>query len=157
MLATVNSSSLKGLDELKSFFRNKSQLSEAHFAELINATLNRRDDHFYGVWKAGRTYRPGDVVYYQSKLWEMTATTEICSREREAPGTSGSWNSGLKALEDQVKTLETDLKQVRADLQAVQQDLAEYKQQTAKLLSLLTLGFGFLFFWLLMGTVFHLI
>ena len=155
MLATANSSNLKGRDELKSFFRNRSQLSEHHFAELINAMLNKRDDRFYGVWQEGRTYRQGDIVYYDRSLWEMTAEAEICGRTEEAPGKSTQWTSRLTDLEDTVKKLEEQLKQTQKELQTVQQDLAQFKQQVTRLLSMLVLGVGFVLLWLLVGALAH--
>lgn len=157
MLATANSSNLKGRDELKQLFSNKSQLSEQHFAALINAMLNRRDDRFYGVWQEGRTYRKGDVVYYERSLWEMTAEEEICSRKEEAPGKTTQWSSRLKDLEDKVDKLEQQIKTVQKELQTLQQEVAGFKQQVTRFLSLLTLGFGFLFLWLLISAISHLI
>lgn len=157
MLATANSSNLKGRDELKSFFRNRSQLSEQHFAELINAMLNKRDDRFYGVWQEGRTYRKGDMVYYDRSLWEMKAEEEICGRIEEAPGKSPKWTSRLKDLEDTVKLLDEQLKQTQKELQALKQAFSDFKQQVTRFLSLLTLGFGFVFLWLLLSALAHLI
>jgi hypothetical protein len=153
MLTTAHAFSLKGRDELKSFFRNKSKLSETHFAELIHATLNKRDDRFHGGWKAGRPYQPGDVVYHDGKLWEMTEAIEICGSE--VPGSSTQWRSGLKQLEDRVTQVEHDLQQVQRSLQTLQQTLTDYQRQTARFLSLLTLGVGFLFLWLAIDAVFH--
>lgn len=157
MLTTVNSTNVKGRLELRSLFRNKSQLSESHFAELINSVLNKRDDRFYGAWQRGQTYRKGDVVYYDRALWELQADEETCGRDEEAPGQSSKWKSRLKDLEDKVETLDQTVKAVQKELQTLQKDCATFKTQTTKLLSLLILGFGFVFLWLLVSAISHLI
>lgn len=157
MLTTANSSNTRSRDELKSFFRNKSQLSEQHFAELINSMLNKRDDRFYGAWQAGRTYRKGDIVYYDRSLWEMTVEEEICGRTEEAPGQTSQWTSRLKDLEDRVDKLDQQIKIIQKDLQTLQQDFAAFKQQMTRFLSLLTLGVGFVFLWLFVSAIAHLI
>jgi outer membrane murein-binding lipoprotein Lpp len=159
MLATTHSSSLKGREELKRRFSNGIKLSDKHFEELIYATLNKRDDHFHGIWQAGQTYRNQDIVYYDHHFWEMTEETageEICGGI-EIPGQSTKWKSRLKELEAEVKTLEQQLKDTQKELQALQQEVAHFKQQVSRFLSLLTLGFGFLFLWLCLSAIAHLI
>ena len=162
MFITADSTNLKGREALRHFFRNGNKLSENQFTELINATLNKHDDRFYGVWKAGITYRKGDIVYYDRGLWEMTAEGEICSREEEAPGQTSpgqtsQWTSRLKDLENKVETLEQTLEIVQKDLISLQQDLANFKKQVTQFLTLLTLGFGFVFLWLLVSAIAHFI
>lgn len=157
MFATINTSSLKGRDELRSLFRNKSKLSEDHFAVLINSMLNKRDDRFYGVWQEGRPYRKGDIVYYDRKLWEMTAEAEVCGSKEEAPGKTNQWSSQLKDLEKQVEALQKEIEETKTKLQTLQTEVDQFKQQVAKFLSLLTLGIGFVFLWLLLSAISHLI
>ncbi|MBE9009582.1 carbohydrate-binding protein [Pseudanabaenaceae cyanobacterium LEGE 13415] len=157
MLTTVNATSVKSRLELRSLFRNKSQLSEAHFAELINSVLNKRDDRFYGMWQRGQTYRKGDIVYYDRALWELQADEETCGRDEEAPGTSNKWTSRLKDLEDKVELLNQTVKAIQQELQTFQKEFTTFKTQVTKLLSLLTLGVGFVFLWLLFSAIAHLI
>ncbi len=87
-----NTMILKNRNELKSLFKNKSRLSEVHFAALIESVLNKREDQFHGVWQSDRTYRKGDVVIHQGTLWEMISHNEICSHD--TPGKDkGNWQS----------------------------------------------------------------
>lgn len=96
-----NSLILRSRNELKSLFKAKSRLSEAHFAALIESMLNKRDDQFHGVWKPGRTYRKGDVVIYQGALWEMTAEGEICAKPDEPPSKDNpNWKSLIIPVDD---------------------------------------------------------
>lgn len=158
MLITTHSSNLKGRDELKSFFRNKSHLSETHFAELINSVLNQRDDRFYGVWQKGRTYREGDIVYYDHALWERQSDRDQNQEDREKePGKSAWWKSSLKDLGEEVKQLDEKIGTVQTKLDTLQQELAAFKQQVTRFLSLLILGFGFLLLWLLISAMTHLV
>jgi DNA repair exonuclease SbcCD ATPase subunit len=155
MLITTHSTNLKGRDELKSFFRNKSHLSETHFAELINSMLNKRDDRFYGVWQKGRLYREGDIVYYDHALWERQADREEDGEAK--PGESALWKSSLKELGAEVKQFKEKMATVQTKLDTLQQELTNFKQQVTRFLSLLILGFGFLFLWLLVASITHLV
>ncbi len=95
---------LKSRTELEANFKNGMRPSQTHFAELITSTLNKRDDQFLGRWKAGTTYRTGDIVVYERALWEMTDDglgneQEICSHE--PPDTaSKDWRSLVIPVED---------------------------------------------------------
>lgn len=157
MFAAINSSTLKGRDELRSLFRNKSKLSEEHFASLIASMLNKRDDRFHGLWQEGRTYRKGDIVYYDRELWEMTEAGEICGRKEEAPGKANQWSSRVKDLEKKIEALNQELETTKTKLQTLQTEFDRFKQQMTKFISLLILGFGFLLLWLLLGAVSRLI
>lgn len=96
-----NTMILRSRNELKSLFKSKSHLSEAHFAALIESMLNKRDDQFHGVWKPGRTYRKGDVVIYHGALWEMTADGEICAKPDEPPRKDNpNWKSLIIPVDD---------------------------------------------------------
>lgn len=157
MLTTANLSGLKGRGELGNLFRNGSKLSSQHFAALIYSTLNKRDDQFYGVWQAGQTYRKGDVVYYDRALWEMKGTGEICGREEEAPGKDPQWTCRIKDLEDKVTLLNQELDKTKENLDSLQKEFDSFKQLVTRFISLLTLGFGFVFLWLLLSAISHLI
>lgn len=101
MFLNLNTLILRSRNELKSLFKTKSHLSEASFAVLIESMLNKRDDQFHGVWRSGRTYRPGDVVIYNSALWKMIADTEICAKCEESPRKdSNIWRSLIVPVED---------------------------------------------------------
>jgi Chaperone of endosialidase len=84
---------LRNRNELKSFFQASRKLSAADFAELIESMLNKRDDQFYGIWKAGQTYRQNDVVIYDSELWQMIAESEICSKDAPPSNQNPQWKS----------------------------------------------------------------
>ncbi len=153
---------LKNRDELKSLFKNNTHLSASHFAELITSLLNKKEDKFHGVWKAGQTYQKGDVVYYQHTLWEMTDDDDtdddkgICAKEGEEPDQNTKWTSRLRVLEEKVDT-------IRLDLDAFGKEFTEYKQQMElrweqllKYLTLLTLGIAIALVWLFGGAIYHL-
>ena len=76
--------------DLEALFKNGKKPSEKDFAHLIESMLNKRDDQFMGRWKAGKTYRPGDVVIYNRGLWEVADSVEggICAAE---PPTKPNW------------------------------------------------------------------
>ncbi|NEP17170.1 MAG: tail fiber domain-containing protein [Leptolyngbya sp. SIO4C1] len=88
-------------NELKSYFQNNTRLSEADFVRLIDATLNKRDDKFHGLWRPGRTYCPGDVVLYDESLWILGGTGEICSNRNNPPSRDGEdWKSLIIPVDD---------------------------------------------------------
>jgi hypothetical protein len=76
---------LRNRNELKSFFKNKTRLSETHFSDFIDSVLNQREDQFHGKWRPGRMYRLGDVVIFDGALWEMTGETPVCAQLDDAP------------------------------------------------------------------------
>ncbi|NJM14820.1 MAG: hypothetical protein HC896_05075 [Bacteroidales bacterium] len=72
--------------DLEALFKNGKKPSEKDFAHLIESMLNKRDDQFMGRWKAGKTYRTGDVVIFNHGLWEVAEGFEggLCSKEPPA-------------------------------------------------------------------------
>lgn len=144
-------------NQLKSRFTNKSHLSEAHFEELINSVLNKRDDRFHGLWQSGKKYQPGDLVYFNKKLWYLSAKHEICANPKQRPGNSPDWTWLLQELSEKISKTQQDLEKLR-------QDFTEYKQQTEKRLSylnnslsVLTTGLAIAFFWFFGQAAFHLL
>jgi hypothetical protein len=69
--------------DLEALFKNGKKPSEKDFAHLIESMLNKRDDQFMGRWKAGKTYRTGDVVIANHGLWEVAEGfgDGLCSKE----------------------------------------------------------------------------
>ncbi len=59
--------------ELKSLFKNGSIPTAQHFTDLIDSCLNKRDDHFFGLWQPGTAYYPGDVVIYGKSMYMLQA------------------------------------------------------------------------------------
>lgn len=148
---------LRSRNELKNLFKNKSRLSETHFAELIASMLNKRDDQFHGLWQEGKTYRQGDVVYYQGALWEMQAATEICAHEDEAPGKDDQWKSLLKELEQKVNQLQHDLADLSKAFTEYQEQMKIRLHQFIRYITLLTLGLAITFVWLFIGSTHHIV
>jgi hypothetical protein len=68
---------------LKGRFQDGKYLSGKDFATLIESTVNKRTDHFHGVWQQGNSYCPGDVVIYEQRLWMMLG--EQCHCAEQAP------------------------------------------------------------------------
>ncbi|MDZ8055895.1 MAG: carbohydrate-binding protein [Aulosira sp. ZfuVER01] len=147
---------LRNRAELKGLFKNKSRLSESQFAELIDSTLNKKDDKFHGVWQEGRTYSKGDVVYYEGALWEVQAATEICAKKDEPPGTGSNWKSHLKELEQKVNTIEQDLKNLSKEFTEYKQQMELSLKQLLKYLTFLTLGVAIALVWLFGGAIYDL-
>ncbi|MEO0407816.1 MAG: carbohydrate-binding protein [Cyanobacteria bacterium P01_A01_bin.135] len=149
--------SLKKRNELRSLFKNKSRLSESHFAELIHSTLNKREDQFHGVWKAGRPYRQGDVVYHNGVLWEMQSSNEACAKEgEEEPGHSEDWTSLVKELEQRVDELQRQLDALRCEFDAYRTANEQRWMRTERYLTATTLGIAIAFVWLFLGSIRHL-
>ncbi len=69
--------------DLEALFKNGKKPSEKDFAHLIESMLNKRDDQFMGRWKAGKTYRTGDVVISNHGLWEVAGGFDegLCSKD----------------------------------------------------------------------------
>jgi hypothetical protein len=63
--------------ELKALFKNGSVPTAQHFADLIDSTINKRDDHFFGLWQPGAAYFPGDVVIYGKSMYMLQAETSV--------------------------------------------------------------------------------
>jgi hypothetical protein len=154
---SVDKTTLKNRNELKSLFKNNSHLSASHFAELITSLLNKKEDKFHGVWKPGQAYQKGDVVHYKGVLWEMIAHQEICAKDGEEPGKSDNWKSQLRELEQKVD-------KIRLDLETLSKEFTEYKQQMElrwqqllKYITLLSLGIAIALVWLIGGAIYHLL
>ncbi len=149
---------LKNRNELKSLFKNNTHLSASHFAELITSLLNKKEDKFHGVWKAGQTYQKGDVVYYQHTLWEMTDDDdkEICAKVGEEPDKNDKWTSRLQELEQKVNTVEENLQALNKKFNEYQQQMELRWEQLLKYITLLTLGIAIALVWLFGGAIYHL-
>ncbi len=133
----ANTSTLINRLGLKSHFKNNSTLSETHFAELIDSTLNKKDDRFYGIWRTGPY--PQDAVVYDNVsgfLWK--AKTEHCSRISPSQDPD-HWKSQTY--------------QMQQDLQELQEDVTQLK----KCLGLMGLGLAAVIFWLLLTGIFQLL
>ncbi len=89
---------LKTRKELEASFKNGMRPSQTQFAELILSLVNKRDDQFFGRWRSGTTYRPGDIVIWERALWEMVYDEEICSRE---PPDEPYWRPLIVPSEDE--------------------------------------------------------
>lgn len=60
---------------LKSLFQNKTVPNDKDFHALIDSMLNKRDDQFFGKWRAGMGYQKGDVVLHNDRLYVFTGKT----------------------------------------------------------------------------------
>lgn len=67
---------------LKGQFQDGKYLSGKDFATLIESTVNKRTDHFHGVWQQGNSYCPGDVVIHRQQLWMMIGEKCYCADQR---------------------------------------------------------------------------
>ncbi len=57
--------------ELKANFQNGRIPTAQHFADLIDSSVIKRDDHFFGQWQPGVAYRRGDVVIYGKSMYML--------------------------------------------------------------------------------------
>ena len=58
--------------ELQAYFKNGMIPTAQHFKDLIDSTVNKKDDHFFGLWRPGIAYRDGDVVIYGKSMYMLT-------------------------------------------------------------------------------------
>ena len=137
-------------------FQNRMRLSEGHFALVIHSTLNKRDDQFHGYWRVGHTYQPGDVVYYEDVLWEMTAEQAICGSDDNKPGVGKDWTSKVQGLSDRVDTLEQKLNQLTQEFTDYKQQMEKRWQRTEFQLTVLTVALGTLCLGWLLSYFYHL-
>ncbi|MEL6140308.1 MAG: tail fiber domain-containing protein [Bacteroidota bacterium] len=72
---------------LKEKFKAGYLPTEKDYQDLINSTLNLRDDRFFGLWKRGSKYCEGDVVIYGKSLYMLDLSTEV--DEDNCPGDDG--------------------------------------------------------------------
>ncbi len=96
MTSLITSRNPKGRTHLQSYFQNNKTLAASHFHELIDSTLNKVDDRFYGIWQAG-PYPTGAVVYLEGFLWE--ANHSLCSREKPSLDSEKGYDLTLMSLE----------------------------------------------------------
>lgn len=66
--------SIKSRLSLKSQFIEGVVPSGQDFSDLFDSMLNKKDDHFFGKWKAGVAYRHCDVVIYKKSLYILDLT-----------------------------------------------------------------------------------
>ncbi|MEM7655352.1 MAG: tail fiber domain-containing protein [Bacteroidota bacterium] len=98
-------------EHIKSQFAPQTKLAAKHFVNLIDSALNKYDDQFHGKWRPGQTYRPGDAVIYEGKLWVLHQDSgSICSSPDQPPGEdSPIWDPLTVAVEDDDwKVVETE-------------------------------------------------
>lgn len=81
---------LSDRETLKIRFQKGRHLSEQDFETLIESTLNKRADHFHGLWQQNRVYCQKDVVIYGLRLWQMEAEGCICA-QKPPPDDSQHW------------------------------------------------------------------
>lgn len=147
---------LRNRNELKSLFKNNTHLSVTHFHELITSLLNKKEDKFHGVWKAGKTYQKGDVVYYDGALWEMMHGQEICAKESEEPDKNDNWKSSLRELEEKVNTIQQDLLSLNNGFNEYKQQMDIRWEKLLQYLTLLSFGIAIALVWLFAGAIYHL-
>ncbi len=80
---------VKNRNALKTTFSGGVIPTKGNYADLIDSMLNRKDDHFFGVWQQGKRYCQGDVVIYGKSLY-LLAIPEVeervlCPGEGEPP------------------------------------------------------------------------
>lgn len=80
-------------DTLKQTFDGRTLPSATDYADLIDSMLNRREDHFFGVWCPGRKYCQGDVVIFGKSLYMLDLPGEVevtlCKDDLLIDGTDG--------------------------------------------------------------------
>ncbi|PSR18575.1 hypothetical protein C8255_06740 [filamentous cyanobacterium CCP3] len=77
----MQSMAISDRNTLKRRFTDGKYLSQQDFATLIESTVNRRTDQFYGNWEKGRAYREKDVVIHEKQLWIRRGGDCICSEQ----------------------------------------------------------------------------
>lgn len=122
---------------LKSRFQEKKTLSAAHFHGLIDSTLNKLDDRFYGVWKEG-SYSKDAVVYDDASGFLWKAKKDICSKKPPSKDLE-NWESATYQLQEDVKALREELSQLK------------------QYMNLLGLGLAAIIFWWLIVAIYHLL
>ena len=74
--------------ELCDRFRNGLVPSEESFRDLIESTLNKCDDDFFGRWQTNTNYYPGDVVIFKNSLYKLLpkpgTNTEVPAESKQA-------------------------------------------------------------------------
>ncbi len=90
---------IKTRSELKKSFSDNAVPLPTDFFNLIDSALLKADDQFFGKWRAGYAYKPGDVVLYVDKLYtfsgissNMTDKDCDCGGGNQPPGDKGCWD-----------------------------------------------------------------
>ncbi len=128
---------LPGRSDLKSKFQNGKTLAANHFHELIQSSINKPDDRFYGAWSAG-AYPKGAVVYHNGMLWE--SQKELCSKAESPPG-------------DDCQEWDSEVARLKADLAVIRQEMVELRQWV----TLLNLGIGAIVLYWLLSALYRLL
>lgn len=68
--------SVKSRAALYQLFRKGYIPAESDFRDLIDSSLNRKDDRFFGCWRPGAKYCNGDVVLYGKGLYQLRLEEE---------------------------------------------------------------------------------
>lgn len=81
----------KTRDELKAKFQPGQFPTKTAFHDLIDSTLNRRDDRFFGLWVRGKRYSEGDVVIYGKSLYllELSNADPDCETPEDKSAAAG--------------------------------------------------------------------
>ena len=142
LIIPATSNTPKGRSDLKSRFENKKTLSADHFHELIDSSLNKPDDRFYGVWKKESSYPKGAVVYDDASGFLWKAKKDICSQDKEQ-----------KPPSEDLENWESATHQLQQDLQVLREELTQLKQ----CMTLLGVGIAAIIFWSLIVGIYHLL
>lgn len=130
---------------LKAQFKSGAAPTPQDYFNLVDSTLVKRDDAFFGKWQPGVSYQPGDVVIYEKVLYICKATKADCpctedkqEQEPEQPETSNiSFCSKLPP--DQDKRWEP-LKMEDDDWEIVKKDPPEKDYMYAKVTHRIGMG-----------------
>jgi hypothetical protein len=133
----ATSKTLEGRLDLQSRFQDKKTLAATHFHKLIDSTLNKLDDRFYGVWKEG-PYPKDAVVYDDASGFLWKAKKDICSKKPPSQDLD-NWESATYELQQEVKALQKELIQLR------------------QFVILLGIGLSAIIFWWLVVAIYHLL
>lgn len=133
----ATSKTLEGRLDLQSRFQDKKTLSASHFHMLIDSTVNKVDDRFYGVWTP-RSYLKGAVVYDEVTGFLWQAIHDVCSTEGKSPSKDPeNWKSTTYDLQQDVIALQAELTQLR------------------QFVILLGMGLAAIIFWWLVVAIYH--
>jgi hypothetical protein len=77
MTVKYKAMSVKSRINLKASFKNGTVPTQQDFCDLIDSAVNKRDDHFFGLWKPGVKYCYGDVVLHEKSLYMLTLEGDV--------------------------------------------------------------------------------
>jgi len=128
---------------LKAQFKSGAAPTPQDYFNLVDSTLVKRDDAFFGKWQPGVSYQPGDVVIYEKVLYIYKASKEDCpcsedKPQQETPGTENS-ASCSKEPPDKDKRWEP-LKMEDDDWEVVKKDPPEKDIMYAKVTHRIGMG-----------------